>query len=59
MLKMEKAKMYFFKKIGLIISPDGFIITETLFSKLMCNLICSFKNKPVVKLGQNLYIINK
>lgn len=56
---MEKLKKYLLNKIGFTISFDGFIITNTLFSKHVCNIICRFKNKPVVKLNKNLYIINK
>lgn len=46
-------------KMGFTISWDGFIITKTLFSKCVCNILCSFKSKPVAKLYQNFYIVNK
>ena len=45
--------------MGFTISWDGFIITKTLFSKWVCDVFCSFKGKPVLKLDSNFYIINK
>ncbi len=56
---MKNVKKYFLQKTGFTISWDGFIITKTLFSKWVCNLLCRFKSKPVVKLTESLYIVNK
>jgi hypothetical protein len=56
---MKKGKDYLLKKMGFTISWDGFIITNTLLSKWICDLLCNFKNKIIVKLSDNLYILNK
>jgi len=55
---MKKSiKKYSFEKIGFNVSDDGFIITKTLFARLVCNILCV--KKTVMHLGENFYIINK
>ncbi len=56
---MKNVKKYCLQKMGFTISWDGFIIVKTLFSKWVCNSLCRFKSKPVVKLTESLYIVNK
>ncbi len=44
--------------LGFMISSDGFIITNSRLAKWICDAISSLKNKTIVKLSQNFYIIN-